>query len=68
IKPDTKIRLLRDGIIMHTGTIASLKRYKDDVKEVFSGMECGIAIKNFQDIQVGDLIEGFDEISVKRTL
>ncbi len=64
----TKVRLIRDGIVIYSGEMASLKRFKDDVKEVSSGMECGIAIKNFNDIKVGDVIEGYEETEVKRTL
>ncbi len=65
---DTKIRLIRDGIVKYTGEISALKRYKDDVKEVLPGMECGISIKNYNDIKVGDVIEGYEEIEIKRTL
>jgi translation initiation factor IF-2 len=63
-----KLHLVRDGIVVFTGELASLKRYKDDVREVVSGMECGMAIKNYNDIKVGDVIEGFEEVEVKRTL
>lgn len=65
---NTKLHLVRDGIVIFTGELASLKRYKDDVREVISGMECGLAIKNYNDVKVGDVIEGFEEIEVKRTL
>lgn len=68
VKNDTKIRLLRDNIIVHTGLLSSLKRYKDDVKEVPAGLECGLTIKNYSDMQVGDIIEGYEEIPIKRTL
>ncbi len=68
IKRDTKINLIRDGIVIYNGELSSLKRYKDDVKEVLSGMECGIGIKNYNDLKVGDIIEGYDEIEIKRTL
>jgi len=68
IKRDTKINLVRDGIVIHTGELSSLKRYKDDVKEVTLGMECGLAVKNYSDLKEGDIIEGFEEIEVKRTL
>lgn len=68
IKRDTKIRIIRDGIVVYTGKLGSLKRYKDDVKEVISGMECGLNIDNFNDIKVGDIVEGYDEIEIKRTL
>jgi translation initiation factor IF-2 len=63
-----KLHLIRDGIVIFTSELASLKRYKEDVKEVLSGMECGITIKNYNDIKVGDVIEGFEEIEIKRTL
>jgi translation initiation factor IF-2 len=68
IKRSNQIRLVRDGIVVHTGEIGQLKRFKDDVSEVKSGYECGISLKNFKDIQVGDVIEGFEEKEVKRTL
>ena len=63
-----KARLIRDGIVIHTGTINALKRYKDDVKEVASGLECGISLVNFNDIQAGDIIETFTEIEVEQKL
>lgn len=68
IKRGNKVRLIRDGIVVHTGDLASLKRFKDDVKEVANGYECGLNIANYNDLQVGDIIEGFEEIEVKRTL
>jgi len=68
INRNTKVRLIRDGIVVYTGELSSLKRYKDDVKEVVSGMECGLSIKNFNDIKADDVIEGYEEISIKRTL
>lgn len=68
ITRNTKIRLLRDGVVLHTGSLASLKRFKDDVKDVTAGMECGLNINNFNDIQLGDVIEGYEEVEVKRTL
>ncbi len=64
----TKLNLVRDGIVVYTGELGSLKRYKDDVKEVNAGYECGLSVKNYNDIRVGDIIEGFEEIEVKRTL
>jgi len=67
-KRDTKIRVIRDGIVIHTGELDSLKRFKDDVKEVKKQMECGLNIKNFNDIREGDIIEGFEQVEVKRTL
>ncbi|MFI5136114.1 MAG: translation initiation factor IF-2, partial [Chitinophagales bacterium] len=63
-----KVRLIREGIVVYTGELSALKRFKDDVKDVVSGQECGISIKNFNDIKVGDMIEGFEETEVKRTL
>ncbi len=68
ITRQTKIRVLRDGIVIHTGTLSSLKRFKDDAKEIPSGMECGLTINNFNDIEVGDILEGYEEVEVKRTL
>lgn len=68
IARNNRIRLVRDGIIVHTGELGSLKRYKDDVKEVTNNMECGLTIKNYSDIKPGDLVEAFEEIEVKRTL
>ncbi|TAH26609.1 MAG: translation initiation factor IF-2 [Cytophagales bacterium] len=68
VKRNTKIRLIRDGIVIHTGNIDALKRFKDDVSEVKTGYECGISIKGFNDILVGDTIEGFDTKEVKRLL
>ncbi len=73
IKRDSKIRLIRDGIVIYpTGAanaeLASLKRFKDDAKEVLSGMECGLTIKNFSDYKVGDVVEAYEVEEVKRTL
>lgn len=68
IARNNRIRLVRDGIIIHTGELASLKRYKDDVKEVQNNMECGMSIKNYSDLKPNDMIEAFEEIEVKRTL
>ena len=68
IARNNKIRLVRDGIVIFTGELQSLKRYKDDVKEVASNMECGLTIKNYNDIKVGDIVEAFEETEVKRTL
>ena len=64
----TKVRLIRDGIVIYTGKLASLKRFKDDVKEVVSGQDCGLNIENFNDIKVGDIIEGYEEYEEKATL
>ncbi|MCO5261057.1 MAG: translation initiation factor IF-2 [Crocinitomicaceae bacterium] len=68
IKKSSMIRLIRDGIVIHTGTLGSLKRFKDDVKEVKNNYECGLNIDKFNDIQVGDIIEAFEEIEVARKL
>lgn len=67
IKRSCKVRLIRDGIVRYTGELGSLKRFKDDVKEVLSGYDCGISIAGYNDIKVGDLIEGFEEKEVART-
>ncbi len=64
----SKVRVIRDGIVIYTGELASLKRYKEDVKEAVNGQECGLNIQNFNDIKVGDIIEAFEEIEVKKTL
>jgi len=68
VKRSNKIRIVRDGIVLLTGEIDSLKRYKDDVQEVRNGYECGLSIKNFNDIEVGDIIESFELREVKRSL
>ena len=64
----SQVRLIRDGVVIYTGELESLKRFKDDVKEVAKGYDCGIQIKNYNDIKVGDVIEAFEEIAVKKTL
>jgi len=68
ITRNTRIRIIRDGIVVYTGVLGSLKRFKDDVKEVKAGYECGLNIENFNDIKIGDIIEGFEEVEVKRKL
>lgn len=68
ITKNSKIRVIRDGIVVYTGTLGSLKRFKDDVKEVASGYECGLNVDNFNDIKVGDIIESYEEVEVKRKL
>jgi translation initiation factor IF-2 len=68
IARNTRINVVRGGIVVHTGELGSLKRYKDDVKEVSAGIECGLSIKNYNGIEVGDIVEGFEEVEVKRTL
>ncbi len=64
----SKVRIIRDGIVIHTGTVSGLKRFKDDVKEVVSGLECGVMVKDYQDIKENDIIEVFEEIEVQRKL
>ena len=68
IARNNRIRLVRDGIVIFTGELSSLKRFRDDAKEVTSGMECGLVIKNYNDVKVGDIVEAFEEVEVKRTL
>jgi translation initiation factor IF-2 len=68
IKRSSKIRIIRDGIVIHTGVLGSLKRFKDDVKEVKNNYECGLNIDKFNDIQIGDIIEAFEEVEVARKL
>ena len=68
INRNTKIRIIRDGIVVFSGELSSLKRFKDDAKEVSAGMECGLSIHNYNDVKVGDLIEGYEQVAVKRTL
>jgi translation initiation factor IF-2 len=68
ITRNTKVRIIRDGIVIYTGELGSLKRFKDDVKEVVGGYECGLNIQNFNDIKVGDIVEGYQEVEVKKTL
>ena len=68
IKRNNNIRLVRDGIVIYTGEIDALKRFKEDVTEVKNGFECGIRIKNFNDIKVGDVIESFEQKEIKRSL
>lgn len=65
---NTSVRVIRDGIVIHTGSLGSLKRFKDDVKEVSAGYECGLNIDNFNDIKVGDIIEGYEQVEVKRKI
>ena len=68
IKRSSKIRVIRDGIVIHTGTLGSLKRFKDDVREVKNNYECGLNIDKFNDIKMGDIIEAFEEVEVARKL
>lgn len=68
IKRTSRVRLIREGIVVYTGELASLKRMKDDVKEVTSGFECGLNIANYNDIHVGDVVEAFEQVEIKKTL
>ena len=68
IKRSNKVRVIRDGIVVHSGELESLKRFKDDVKEVVAGLDCGLNIVNYNDIQVGDIIEAYEEPEIKKTL
>lgn len=68
LQRNSKIRLIRDGVVVYTGELSSLKRFKDDVKEVASGYDCGLTIANFNDIKVGDQVEAYEEVEVKRSL
>ncbi|SFH28167.1 translation initiation factor IF-2 [Pedobacter insulae] len=68
INRNSKIRIVRDGVVVYTGELASLKRFKDDVKEVSKGYECGLNIQNFNNIEVGDIVEAYEQVEVKRKL
>ncbi len=68
INRNSKIRIVRDGVVVYTGELASLKRYKDDVKEVLTGYECGLNINNFNNIEVGDIVEAYENVEVKRKI
>ena len=68
IKRGSKVRLLRSDVVVHSGELDSLKRFKDDVKEVKAGFECGLSLKGYNDIEVGDLLEVFEVVEVARTL
>lgn len=68
VNRNSKIRIIRDGVVIHDGELASLKRFKDDVKEVSKGYECGLNIKNFNDIQIGDILEAYETVEVKKKL
>lgn len=68
VKRHSKVRLLRDNVIIHTGELDSLKRFKDDVKEVKNNFECGLSLKNFNDIEVGDILEIYEVVEVARSL
>ena len=68
VKRDSHIRLIRNNVVIHTGELASLKRYKDDVKEVKMGFECGLMLKNYNEIVEGDQLEVFEIVEVARSL
>ena len=68
LNKNTGVRIIRDGVVVYTGKLSSLKRFKEDVNEVKKGFECGLSIANYNDIKVGDIIEGYTEVEVKRTL
>jgi len=68
VKRTSKVRVIRDGIVVYTGELGSLKRFKDDAKEVLTGMDCGLNIDKYNDVKVGDVIEVYEEMEVKRTL
>jgi len=68
VSRNSKIRLLRDNVVIHSGSLASLKRFKEEVKEVKNGFECGIMFENYSDIKVGDIIETYEEVKTERKL
>jgi translation initiation factor IF-2 len=68
IRRNAKVRLLRDNVVIHDGELESLKRFKDDAREVKAGFECGLSLKSFDDIKVGDQIEAYEVVEVARTL
>ncbi|MFP5394448.1 MAG: EF-Tu/IF-2/RF-3 family GTPase, partial [Gammaproteobacteria bacterium] len=68
VERDAGVRLLRDNVVIHEGKLKTLKRFKDEVKEVRAGLECGLSLKNYNDIQVGDTLEVFEVQEVARTL
>lgn len=65
---NSKIRVIREGVVIHTGELDSLKRFKDDIKEVSKGYDCGMQVKNYNEIQIGDVLEAFQEVAVKKKL
>ena len=67
IRRTSKVRLIRDGIVIYTGELGSLKRFKDDVKEVLTGYECGLNIANYNDVKIGDLVEAYEIVEVKQS-
>ena len=68
VKRSNRIRVLRDNVVIYEGELESLRRFKDDVNEVRNGMECGIGVKNYNDVRVGDMIEVFEIIEIQRTI
>ena len=68
VNRSNKARVIRDGIVIHTGSILALKRFKDDVKEVTTNFECGISLVNYNDLREGDILETFQEIEIKAKL
>jgi translation initiation factor IF-2 len=68
VRRNAKVRLLRDNVVIHTGELDSLKRFKDDAREVKSGFECGLSLKNYDDVKVGDTLEVFEVVEVARSL
>ncbi|KAB2831853.1 MAG: translation initiation factor IF-2, partial [Candidatus Dadabacteria bacterium] len=68
VRRNARVRVLRDNVVIHDGDLDSLKRFKDDVREVKSGFECGLSLKNFDDIKVGDQLEAYEVQEVARTL
>ena len=68
VRRGAKIRVLRDNVVVHDGELDSLKRFKDDAREVKSGFECGLSLKNYDDIKVGDQLEAYEVVEVARTL
>ena len=68
IKRSAKVRVIRDGIVRFTGNLGSLKRFKDDAKEVAAGFDCGLSVQSYNDLVQGDLIEAFEEVEVQKTL
>ena len=65
---NSNIRLIREGVVIMSGTLTSLKRFKDDVKDVSKGYDCGIQIKNFNDILIGDVVEAYSEVEIKKKI
>jgi translation initiation factor IF-2 len=68
VKRGSSVRLLRDDVVIHTGELDSLKRFKDDMREVKAGFECGLSLKGYNDLEVGDKLEVFEVVEVARTL